>query len=284
MLTIFSCPKPFRGHIDIIQRNAITSWTLLNPKPEILLMCDEEGTAEVCQDYGLRHILEVERNKHGKPLINSIFAKAEKAAKYPLMCYVNCDIILMDDFIDVIKRLKDMRNFLLIGQRTDVPISKAVDFSRPNWEKKLQFFAAEKGLPHPPTGIDYFVFPQGLFGNIPPFAIGRMVWDAWLVYRAHTSGAKIINATSAVTAIHQNHDYAHQHDGLKGIFQTEVRANLKLAGGWHRLFTINDASYSLTPDSLRTIPIRKHLKERLKYFFIVPLRKTLKMILRGAWV
>lgn len=46
MLTIFSYPKPFKGHIDVIQRNAINSWTLLNPKPEIILACDEEGTKE----------------------------------------------------------------------------------------------------------------------------------------------------------------------------------------------------------------------------------------------
>ena len=28
MLTIFTTPKPFRGHIGIIQRNALKSWTI----------------------------------------------------------------------------------------------------------------------------------------------------------------------------------------------------------------------------------------------------------------
>ena len=59
MLTIFSTPKPFVGHIDIIQRNAIKSWTLLHPDVEVILFGDEEGAAEVCQEFGIRHEPEV---------------------------------------------------------------------------------------------------------------------------------------------------------------------------------------------------------------------------------
>jgi hypothetical protein len=33
MLTVFSTPKPFVGHSDIIRRNALKSWTLLRPGP-----------------------------------------------------------------------------------------------------------------------------------------------------------------------------------------------------------------------------------------------------------
>src|SRR5436309_411668 len=44
MLTLFAAPKPFRGHIGIIQRNAITSWTKLQPRPEIILYGTQECT------------------------------------------------------------------------------------------------------------------------------------------------------------------------------------------------------------------------------------------------
>ncbi len=67
MLTLFAIPKAFRGHINTIQRNAIKSWTLLNPKPEIILLGDDEGTAEVAQEFGLIHIPEVDRNEYGTP-------------------------------------------------------------------------------------------------------------------------------------------------------------------------------------------------------------------------
>ena len=55
MLTIFSTPKPFVGHIGIIQRNAIKSWTLLHPDVEVILFGDDEGAAQACQDLGIRH-------------------------------------------------------------------------------------------------------------------------------------------------------------------------------------------------------------------------------------
>ena len=46
MLTLFAIPKPFRGQSDLIQRNAITSWTRIEPRPDVLLFGNEEGTAE----------------------------------------------------------------------------------------------------------------------------------------------------------------------------------------------------------------------------------------------
>ena len=66
MITLFTCPKPFRGHIGIIQRNAIKSWTLLKPKPEIILIGDEEGILEVCKELDLIHIPTIEKNEFGK--------------------------------------------------------------------------------------------------------------------------------------------------------------------------------------------------------------------------
>ena len=46
MLTIFSIPKPFIGHVGVIQMNALRSWTFLDPKCEIVIFGDEPGIAE----------------------------------------------------------------------------------------------------------------------------------------------------------------------------------------------------------------------------------------------
>jgi len=40
-LTIFATPKAFRGHFDVIQRNAISSWTKLGV--DVILMGDDAG-------------------------------------------------------------------------------------------------------------------------------------------------------------------------------------------------------------------------------------------------
>jgi hypothetical protein len=51
MLTIFTIPKPFRGHIEVIQRNAIESWLRLRPQCEIILCGDDPGVAEAASEY-----------------------------------------------------------------------------------------------------------------------------------------------------------------------------------------------------------------------------------------
>ena len=56
MLTIFAIPKAFRGHTATIQRNAITSWTMLHPRPEILLFGNESGTEEICRELEARSL------------------------------------------------------------------------------------------------------------------------------------------------------------------------------------------------------------------------------------
>jgi len=70
MLTIFSTPKPFRGHAAVIPRSAIKSWTLLHRDCEVILFGDDEGAAEVAQDFGIRHESKVLRNEYGTKYLN----------------------------------------------------------------------------------------------------------------------------------------------------------------------------------------------------------------------
>ena len=99
MLTIFTTAKPFRGHIGIIQRNALQSWKALHPAVEIILFGADEGAADVAQELGLHHEPHVERNEHGIKRLDYLFARAQLIAKHDVLCYVNCDIILMQDSV-----------------------------------------------------------------------------------------------------------------------------------------------------------------------------------------
>ena len=98
MFTMFAIPKPFRGRINIIQRNAILSWKLLHPGIEVILFGEEEGTAEVCRELALRHEPYVECNEFGTPLVNYLFCRAQQIARHDWLCYSNCDIIYTSDF------------------------------------------------------------------------------------------------------------------------------------------------------------------------------------------
>lgn len=55
-LTLLATPQAFREHIGVILRNAITSWTKLMPRPEILLFGEDESVAEIPAELGLGHL------------------------------------------------------------------------------------------------------------------------------------------------------------------------------------------------------------------------------------
>ncbi len=257
-LTLFAVPKPFRGHIAVIQRNAIRSWTLLRPACEVLLFGSEEGTAEVAAEFGVRHVPDVARNDFGTPLVNDLFAQAQRLATHDLLCYVNADILLMSDFLAAVRRIP-FRRFLMVGRRWDVDLAEPWDFRPPDWERRLREHVHRHGNLHPPAGIDYFVFTSGLWGDIPPFAIGRTIWDNWLIYGARARGVAVVDATQVVMAVHQNHDYAHIPDGVEGARKgPEAQRNRALAGDHGPIFTLTDATWLLTPRWLVPALTRKH--------------------------
>lgn len=251
MLTIFTIPKAFRDHTGIIQTNAIGSWLMLRPRPEIILFGDDEGTAGKASELGIRHIPNVQRNEYGTPLLNSIFETAQDIATNKLLCYVNADIILLSDFRPALDRVH-MPSFLLVGQRWDLDLTEALDFANPVWEEELRVRLAKEGKLHPTTGIDYFVFPRNMYAKIPAFAIGRAAWDNWLIYRARFLRVPVIDATDVIVAIHQNHGYEHLPPSAEGPWKGPERdRNLELAGGLGHVFHLEDANRVLTAHGLK---------------------------------
>ena len=63
MLTIFSIPKVFVGHIDVIRRNALKSRSLLEPHREIIIFGGEEGIAGAAAEAGAAHVAEIDRDE-----------------------------------------------------------------------------------------------------------------------------------------------------------------------------------------------------------------------------
>ena len=251
--------------MGIIQTNAIRSWLALCPPCEILLLGDDEGTSDIAKELGLRHFPDIDRNEFGTPLISSLFQTAEDAARHELLCQINADIMLTDDFLPAIDRIRSLRSkFLIAGRRWDLDIEKPWDFEDPNWQAKLRRHSVEHGTLHPPFGLDYFVFPKGLWGELPPFAIGRQVLDNWLIYAARSRRVPVIDASAAITAIHQNHDYSYHPEGERGIkVGLEARRNRELAGSSEHLFDLWDATHLLDDSGLKRALTWTHLRKRL---------------------
>ncbi|MBF0244559.1 MAG: class I SAM-dependent methyltransferase [Planctomycetes bacterium] len=230
-LTIFAVPKAFKNHEDVIQKNAIRSWAWLEPKPEIILMGNDHGVREMALEVGARHIPDIATNEFGTPLVDDIFKKAWDAAANDILAYVNADIILMNDFqVAANKGGEQFSEFLVIGQRWNLPVWEAIDFSRP-WVEHIKNEIQANGFLESVTGLDYFIHARGLWRGIPPFALGRTAWDNWLVKRPFEDGLPIIDGTGFITAIHQDHGYAHCLGGKRGAWHgVEDKRNRAMAG------------------------------------------------------
>jgi hypothetical protein len=270
MISFFTTPKPFRGHIDVIQRNALKSWKCLFPEVEVIVLGNDEGADQVCQELGLRHVPDVDRNGDGTKSVRSLFYQAQDIARHELLCYCNCDIILTGDFAKALRAVQEwQRQFLMIGRRWDLDVVESLDFALPSWEVQIVERARREGFQRLYYNIDYFAFSRNLFREIPDLVVGRNWWDQWLVWRAGERRVPVVDVSDEVCAVHQNHDYSYHPQGMDGVWYDErTRSNFRNAGGWSQLHTIEDATYRLTPEGVR--PTR--------YYWLAPTRRRIRRV------
>lgn len=218
-----------RGPIAVIQENALGSWSRLRGV-EVLVFGDDDGVEALAERTGHRWCGPVPRNRYGTPLLNELFRRAEDEALGERLCYVNADIIFTREFESL--RERPPWPALVVGERWNVDQGQSLDWSQ-DWESELLSRALSANQRGGRYALDWFLFERGLFGRIAALAIGRHYWDNWLVYRARARGAKLIDASERVHAIHQNHGYGHdgQLTDAELRARPEVQENRRLSGG-----------------------------------------------------
>ncbi len=263
MLTFFTTCKPFTGRTAVLQRNAIESWTRIGRGCDIILVGDDEGTTETAAAFGIRHAPKVERNEYGTPLLDSVFDKAQAMARHDMLCYLNADIMLMSDFMEALRRLPPER-LLMISRRWNVDVEELWDFGDPEWEMRLREHARACGYQKSILGgPDFFVFRRGQWCDIPPFALGRTVFDNWLIYAAVSLDYPVIDASSCVMAIHQNHDCGHADGGWSNAwFGEEATRNRALARDGAKTYNFLDATHLMTLDGVKPAMTPEHMARR----------------------
>ena len=266
MLTLFAVPKPAVGPTAVVQRNAVHSWAQLASTCEILLLGDSPGTAELAAEVGARHIPGVRSTDQGTPRLDDVFAQAERHASHDVICYVNADIILLPEFCAAVKAAATRwPNFLLCGQRTDLPVDECLDFA-PGWDAALRERVAREGASSGPAAVDYFAFRRGLWPAIPPFALGRTAWDNWLLYGARIAGVPLVDATARVTCVHQMHAYHHIADGEREVWAgTEARRNFALTDDGRSAYVLDDATWLFTRWGFVPALTPRHLARRWRH-------------------
>ena len=240
-MILFSVPKSFTDpHVNIIQRNAIGSW--IQEGFDVILMGDDDGVADAAAEYGVRHTGGLQRNLYkGTPFVNEVFTLAARETDADVLCYMNADIIVMPGFIDVANRVQmQFPRFLMVGRRWDLSVTQEIEFDE-TWAQELDADRLQRGKLHQHFGMDYFCFTRdGAWPAMPRFLLGRMSWDNWLLWDMKERGIPVLNCTSVINIIHQEHARNYKSDPR----DPEIMYNRSLFGNAPVLGTDN-ATYTV---------------------------------------
>ena len=170
----------------------------------------------------------------------------ERDCNAEILMYANADILfdktqMLGLYQSWDNRLPPMLRdgFLLTGQRVDI------------------FEDGSKRLHHP-SGMDYFIFKRGLFSDLPKVTMGRAYCDSALVAYCLRRRIPVVDASYAIKAEHQFHDYNHLDGGRSAVWKgDEALENKRVNGLCDFGPNVLDATHTLLPDG-RIVPnIRK---------------------------
>ena len=215
MYILFCCPLPFENeNIIMIQTNALLSWKKLNFFDKIIITGNENGVKEFCLKYNFTQEPNLEVSEYNTPLISSIFEKgiSHSQSDTDILMYINCDIILLSNFsnklINIISKIKNkdlINGILIVGQKINWWNIYKIEYTDINYENKLIDSINKESEIHSKSGIDYWIFTRNTYkNNIPPFLIGKWLFDGCLVNLAIKTNKLTIDATNEIQIIHQD--------------------------------------------------------------------------------
>jgi hypothetical protein len=250
---------------------------------EVILYGDSPGTAAACGELGIRHVPKIESTGRGIPYFGAITEHAAVHARYDIQVYLNCDILLTPHFLRAIENIQ-FPHFLMIGQRIDLSEGIEIDAADPELINHLNVLAQTGSITlHPPFGSDYFAFRRGMWIAPPPVVIGRAGYDNALIAYCLRRRIPIVDATLAVPALHQFHDYSHVVGDVREVFEGEdANSNLEYVVN-DAIPILEDADFLLTGGRLE--PSRGRGDWLWKYFLQCRYREIpiLPSLLRLLW-
>ncbi len=206
MMTFITTCKPFEGHFNIIQLNAIRSWLRFCPPCEVIILGKTKGVEKIVKEYRLGYIPDVPINNYGTPLLDGLVKIGSQNASYDTICLINSDIILLDiNLSQLFSLTTTLRRYLITARRIDLEIRDLLYYD----EKTIQWLMTTiKNLNR--RGNDLFIFRKGTIDHyVKPLAIGRGDHARLLIYPGLKLKMPVVDATNIITAIHQKHDYSH---------------------------------------------------------------------------
>jgi len=147
------------------------------------------------------------RDRAQVPRYDCLFKTAAERATTELIMYSNSDMVYFPDLLAAMDKVaSEHYDFLMVGQRIDILYPRVLQFDDPNWAADFQRHVAVYGKPHGKFGIDYFLYRTALTRDMPPFIVGRVRWDNWLLAQfIGNQDAVAVDSTRVVMAVHLNH-------------------------------------------------------------------------------
>jgi len=283
-LTVLASPKPFLGEFARIQERALESWRRIHPSVELILYGNCPGVKEAAARHGASHVPTIGSSASGAPLFDAIARHAKEQARHERHIYLNADILLPPDLLARIALVPAVR-CLISGERIDLAQDVQWDPSL-NWQMQFDHLSRSgRAQPHGKTGMDYFIFPRGLWDGLQELIVGRGGYDNALLAFCLRRQIPVVDATPAVAILHQWHGFSHVPGGRAEVRQGQ-EAQLNRAR--HDLACappdIADADWVLGCDGLRAGDCRgdrlRALVVRLRYRYSL---KLLSLCVHVLW-
>ncbi|MDW8236517.1 MAG: hypothetical protein RMK98_07875 [Bacteroidia bacterium] len=220
MYTLFTCPRAFKNpEVERMQRMALESWLLLEPRPQIIIFSDHPSTERIAQEYGVEATPCLAFSPYGAPLLSFLFQRAQELARFETLVYVNADIMISSNLYDALLQVqRRWKKYLLVSAPHVVDHLR---FSiRSGYEEKATKYIISPPLPFT---ADLFAYPKGILVQVPPFRLGRGSWDSWLLSYPLLKGIPVIDATSYVQLFHPNDRSSTHH--LQSDFNSRITHN-----------------------------------------------------------
>jgi len=227
-ITLFTIPQAFEDEYEI-QWNAIKSWTLLNPKPDIFLLGNMLGVASIANELGLYHIPNIEQNAS----ISEIAKWLDRLINNTTLVYINPSMILTESFTQTIQEIyNNQDHFFLTGQYKTIQTKDFIDFNDNHWQHQLRVMADKQDIPQRQLQNSYLVFTKQLlkqlFMSEPNI---ESSWEKQLLSTALKKCYPIIDSSSIITPFLQISKYTTLRKEQKLLNATkssiEVRRNIE---------------------------------------------------------
>ena len=219
----------------VIQENTLRNWASFRPfvQPVLFDSHSDKRLLDMALSLGW-HILPTAESHQGLPYLKQLFKAVAAKYKSTFYGFSNGDILyeygMIDTLVAVRDALRELKQALVIGRRTNVSIGNSTRLFDP---RRVTSAARQNGTLFQHDAEDYFFIAHNdfIWEQVPDIVIGRPGYDNFLVAKAWRAGVPVIDATNTLVALHQS--------GNDGAFTWRNQANI--AFNWDAIGQFNFA-------------------------------------------